>query len=217
MSEATLTATAPAGTLALQAGAIVQFRPDGADRPHLAIVAEIADRSDTVQVISWRCPGDEDLVTYATSRGSLMAAPQELDVGQWALARRLTAQLATQLRDRRDQLQAACAQTREQADAARAKIESMRAYAIGKHLDGDICRDGLNEFLAAHDLDPYQPCYSARVTVSFDVEVHDAASSREATSRIRNCVEISSDDEGDVSITSETDLDIRDVQQVRDE
>lgn len=76
----------------------------------------------------------------------------------------------------------------------------MRAYAIGKHLEGEICRDGLNGFLAAHDLDLYEPRYTARVTLSFDVEV-GAEDSDDADSIICDCIEATSSDDNQAHIT----------------
>ncbi len=93
MSEATLTATVTAEPADVQAGALVQFSPDG-DRPQLALVADAADGSGTVQVITPCCPDDDDLITRAAARGSLMAPPDELDTAQCALAQRLTVRLA---------------------------------------------------------------------------------------------------------------------------
>jgi len=106
---------------------------------------------------------------------------------------------------------------REQADAAHRKIDSMRAYAIGKHLDSTICREGLNDFLAAHDLDLYEPRYTARVTATFDVEVYDAGNDYAATSMIRDRIEINSEDEDEVRITYNGGLDVSDVQLAQDQ
>ncbi len=149
MSEATLTATVTAEPADVQAGSLVQFSPDG-DRPQLALVADAADGSDTVQVITRCCPDDDDLITRAASRGSLLAPPEQLDTAEWVQVQRLTAQFAAQARECTQQLQSSLTGAREGADAAHRKIDSMRDYAIGKHLDNTICREGLNDFLAAH-------------------------------------------------------------------
>lgn len=69
-----------------------------------------------------------------------MAPPAELDTWQWALAQRFTVQLAAEVRDRTQQLQSSLAQVRDEVGDARRKIDSMRAYAIDKHLDGTICK-----------------------------------------------------------------------------
>lgn len=216
MSEATLAATVTAEPPDVQAGSIVQFSPDG-DRPQLALVADAADGSGTVQVITPCCPDDDDLIIRAAARGSLMAPPAELDTAQWALAQRLTVRLACLAGDRTQALQASLAGVREQADAAHRKIDSMRAYAIGKHLDSTICREGLNDFLAAHDLDLYEPRYTARVTATFDVEVYDAGNDYAATSMIRDRIEITSEDEDEVRITYHGGLDVSDVQLAQDQ
>jgi hypothetical protein len=195
MSEATLTAAVPV----LQAGAIVLASPHGV--PQLAIVADLAG-SDTAQVITAGGPGEsDDLITQTIAHASLMTAPDELDAAQQDLARRLTLQFAAQASEYAARLRADCIHLQGQAEDAYAKIASMRAYAIGKHLDGEICRDGLNGFLAAHDLDLYEPRYTARVTITVDVEVDGAEDSDDADSIIRDCVEATSSDDAQTSIT----------------
>ncbi|WP_349876332.1 hypothetical protein ABIH81_19505 [Micromonospora sp. HUAS YX12] len=51
------------------------------------------------------------------------------------------------------------------------QLAEIRSYAIARHRDGDICRDGLNAFLRHFDLDEYQPRHRVRFTItgSFDV------------------------------------------------
>jgi len=88
--------------------------------------------------------------------------------------------------------------------------------AAAPTLDGTICREGLNDFLAAHDLDLYQPRHRAQVTITLDVEVDGADDPYEATQEIRGCIEVSSNDDGDVWITSGPDLTISDVQLLSD-
>src|SRR6266568_671398 len=198
MTEATLTATTP--VQGIKAGTIMLAQLED-DRPQLVIVADLADDSDTVWVVTPSDPDSEDLTTRVISRGTLTAAPHELEAAQQDLAQRLTLRLAADAGARAEQM-------REQANAAHRKIASMRTYAIDKHLDGTICRDGLNDFLAAHDLDLYQPRHSARVTVSLDVEVYEADDRYEAARMIRNCIEVSSNDDDEVRVTSERDLDI---------
>jgi hypothetical protein len=215
MSEATLTATVAAEATGVQEGTFVQFNPDG-DGPQLAIVADAAD-GGTVQVIARCCPDDDELFTRAAARGGLTTPPGELDAAQQALAQHLVVTLVGQARDRTRQLEYSLAEAREDAGAARRTIESMRAYAIGKHLDGTICREGLNDFLAAHDLDLYEPRYTARVTASFDVEVYDVGNDYSATAMIRDRIEITSEDEDEVRITSDGGLDVSDVQLVAGE
>jgi len=60
-------------------------------------------------------------------------------------------------------------QNREHLSRAEAEhadtIARIRAYAIGKHRSGDICRTGLDEFLEEFALGEYDP----RVRVSFTI------------------------------------------------
>lgn len=58
-------------------------------------------------------------------------------------------------------------------------LAAIRTYAIGKHRDGDICRQGLDTFLKAFDLPPYDP----RIRVTFTITgsyLVAAANTREA-------------------------------------
>jgi hypothetical protein len=155
-------------------------------------------------------PGSEDLTTCVAACGSLRSAPDELDAAQQRLAQRLMIQFAAGAQDHAGRL-------REQASAAQQKIASMRAYAIEKHRDGTICREVLNDFLAAHDLDLYQPRHRAQVTITLDVEVDGADDPYEATQEIRGCIEVSSTDDGDVWITSGPDLVVSGVQLLPDD
>jgi len=91
-------------------------------------VADVAD--ETVRVISWQGPGAEDLITYATSRSTLLAPPDALDASQWEPVQRLTVQFAQHAQGHAEQLQLACTRLQDQANAAQMKIEAMRAYAI---------------------------------------------------------------------------------------
>ncbi len=216
MSEATLTAPAPTPAGDIQEGAIVHFSTDD-ELPQLSIVADPATGSGTIQVITRCCPDHDDLITRAAARDSITDAPAEPDAAQWALAQRLVQHFAAQARDRTQQAQSSLTQARDEASEAREKIASMRAYAIDKHLDGTICREGLNDFLDTHGLELYSPRHSARVTATFDVEVYDAGNDYSATSMIRDRIEVCSEDEDEVRITSDHGLDISDVELVRDE
>lgn len=201
MSEATLTAAIQGQ--ALQPGAVVLAELGGGP-PQLAMVTDLPG-NDVAQIITVTCPGSDELITRIVTRSTLLPSPRDLDAGQQQLTRRLMIWLAADAWDRTEQM-------REEASAAHQKIDSMRSYAIEKHLDGTICREGLNDFLAAHDLDIYQPRHRAQVTVRLDVEVNGADGEFEAAQMIRNCVEVSSNDEDDVWITTEPDLTVSGVQ-----
>jgi hypothetical protein len=209
MSEATLATTIPA----LQAGAIVLARLDD-DFPRLAIVTDLPD-SETAQVIPASGPDEaDDLRARTIARACLMAAPDELDTTQQHMARYLTLKLACHAQEYASRLRSDCIRLQEQADAADRKIASMRAYAISKCDDGTICQEGLNEFLAAHDLDLYEPRHTARVTIALDVEVDGADDFSEAASMIRDCIEATSSDDDQVRITWEYDTDITELHAV---
>lgn len=94
------------------------------------------------------------------------------------------------------------AQVEIRAREAEEKITSMREYAIERHRDGDICRDGLNAFLRYHDLPEYPPNRSATVRLEFDVRLPNCDDS-EADARIRDYVAVRTEDEDMVEITSD--------------
>ena len=70
-------------------------------------------------------------------------------------------------------LLAACRQSAidtnaELIQAHAAKLDEIRDYAIGRHEDGDICRDGLDSFLSAFGFLPYL----TRVRISYTITGH---------------------------------------------
>lgn len=205
MSEATLITPTPIPGRALQPGAMVLA--ELGDDPQLAMVVELPG-NDTARIITVS-PGSEDLITRAAACSSLRPPPHEFDAAQQQLAQRLMIQFAADAQNHAGRL-------REQASAAHQKITAMRAYAIDKYRDGTICKEGLNDFLAAHDLDLYQPRHRAQVTITLDVEVDGADDQYEATQEIRGCIEVSSNDDGDVWIASGPDLAVSDVQPLPD-
>ncbi|GGJ75907.1 hypothetical protein GCM10010123_02290 [Pilimelia anulata] len=56
------------------------------------------------------------------------------------------------------------------------KLEAIRRYAIGKHRDGEVCRNGLDAFLAEFDMESYQPRKRVTFTItgSYEVDAGDA-------------------------------------------
>ncbi|MFF5230244.1 hypothetical protein [Dactylosporangium sp. NPDC000521] len=45
-------------------------------------------------------------------------------------------------------------------------LAEIRAYAIERHRGDDICRDGLDKFLAEFNLAPYEPTFRVRFTIT---------------------------------------------------
>jgi hypothetical protein len=62
-----------------------------------------------------------------------------------------------------EQLAAVAAERTTLERAHQWRLTEIRDYAVGKHVDGDICRDGLDAFLDRFDLEPYRP----RIVVTF--------------------------------------------------
>ncbi|MEV0534728.1 hypothetical protein [Kitasatospora sp. NPDC050463] len=65
----------------------------------------------------------------------------------------------------------------EQHQAHQGQLGAIRQYAVNRHEDGDICREGLEDFLAAFDFEPYITRVRVDYTISgsYEVEGHDAA------------------------------------------
>ena len=62
-------------------------------------------------------------------------------------------------------------------------LADIRQYVLERHLDGDICREGMNRFFEAFFLDPYDPRVRVRYTISgsYEVDAEDVyAASRDA-------------------------------------
>ncbi|MGI5292973.1 hypothetical protein ACQEVF_58020 [Nonomuraea polychroma] len=98
--------------------------------------------------------------------------PDTLDI----LSRRnavLVHRMMTHVIEQQTQQLATLADASARASEAVAKIASMRRYAIRAYERSDICRDGLDRFLRAYDLPPYQREYRARVTVTTWVNTSD--------------------------------------------
>jgi len=203
MNEQTI--TPPTAAPDIPPGTLVLAWQTGS-APRLGIVTSL-DGPDCAEVIT--AAGDDGgTVTAGLSRAILEPAPPVLDDAQQALARRLTLEFAAQACHRVGQLRSQVTHLRQQADAAHAKITAMRAYAIGKHKDGDICQDGLNAFLAAHDLELYQPRYAARIVIRANVEVTGADDENQAARMIRDLIEVTSTDEAGVQVDCTTGIDI---------
>ena len=68
-------------------------------------------------------------------------------------------------------------------DRHRQMLAEIREYVLARHLDGDICREGMNRFFEAFFLDPYDPRVRVRYTISgsYEVDAEDVyAASRDA-------------------------------------
>ena len=63
-------------------------------------------------------------------------------------------------------------------------MQDIREYAIARHLDGDFCREGLNQALAHFDLDPYNPRHTIRVNVTATFGIN-AVTEEDALQRVR--------------------------------
>jgi hypothetical protein len=73
-------------------------------------------------------------------------------------------------------------------DRHRQVLAEIREYVLERHLDGDICREGMNRFFEAFSLDPYDPRVRVRYTISgsYEVDAEDIhAASRDARGYLR--------------------------------
>lgn len=82
-------------------------------------------------------------------------------------------------------------------------VQEIREYAIARHLDGDFCREGLDQALDHFGLDRYQPRHVVAVTINATVTV-DADTEVSATERVQYLID-------GVAYSGQTDHDHLDV------
>jgi hypothetical protein len=167
MTEATLTEVRP--------GQLVSFTADGESQ--IGIVSETGLSYGEARVTfrpSWQ--PEPELATWTIPVSSMTATPAELTVQQWQQVQALAAGEYDRLHRQAAELREASSANLDRAVKAEDKIAAMRRYAIDRHLDSTICRDGLDAFLAAHDLEPYRERRMAVVAFEVDVEIFGASS-----------------------------------------
>jgi hypothetical protein len=159
---------------------LADFLPGGPAADHLTVTMPSGDqvvvvgRADDGQVEVWSfghiARRDPDTAVTAVSDsatwdGLVAAAVRGLAVQRNAATQRAAQAVTDRDRDR---------------EAHEQVLSDIRAYAVDKHLDGDICRDGLNAFLTAFGLPVFQPRVRVRYTVSgsYDVEGSDDDTAR---------------------------------------
>jgi hypothetical protein len=195
MSTDTVTSVTPS----VHAGKLVTLTTGDTD----AVLAIVLNTADDLATVIYRPGWGGAPVTGTVPASDLGPAPAELATWQWETAQQLIARFAEAGQDQAATLQDEAARLRVRADAAEQKIGAMRCYAIARHEDRDICRQGLDDFLVAHDLAPYEPVYSAQVTLHLDVEVHDVDDSSDAEWKVRDCLDVMSRDEDIVRISGQ--------------
>ncbi|ROO52759.1 hypothetical protein EDC02_7700 [Micromonospora sp. Llam0] len=129
-----------------------------ADRRDNAVVLAQPAEAGTVHVLidgqARSVSADIPAVPVTDSSTALALARQAVE---WALAARHSAvDRARGLAERLD----------EQRQRHVGQVAEIRAYAIDRHRDGDICRDGLDKFLDHFGLDPYEPRHRVQFTIS---------------------------------------------------
>src|SRR5918992_143472 len=139
-------------------GTAVTYLGDSHD-PRIAMVSTMTTAAGMVAVTT-SDPYIGEITTYTTTVDQLEPPPVQLDPESWALMQRIAAHEVAEAAQRNTELADIGDWWRQRHDQAQQTIASMRDYAISKHRDGTICRDGLNEFLRAHDLEEYVPQYT---------------------------------------------------------
>jgi hypothetical protein len=191
MTEATFTEVRP--------GQFVSFTADG--EPQIGIVSETGLPYGEARVTfqpSWQ----PEPVTWAVAVNSMTAMPAELTVQQWERIQDLAVGEYDRLHRQAAELREEAGTQRDRAQQAGDKIAAMRRYAIDRHLDGTICENGLNAFLAAHDLEPYRPRHIAVVAFEVDVEIFGANSEYGARRLVADYLQVVTSDDDSVRVTS---------------
>jgi hypothetical protein len=159
------------------------FLPGGPAAVHLVVALPSGDqvvvvgRADDGQVEVWSFGGltrrDADTavsaVTDPAARDDLLAAAvRGLDAQRHTAIQRAARAVEDRDRERGNHEQV---------------LTDIRAYAVDKHQDGEICRGGLNDFLTAFGLPEFAPRVRVRYTLtgSYEVDADDAdAAGRDA-------------------------------------
>ncbi|WP_369186536.1 hypothetical protein [Streptomyces sp. R08] len=82
-------------------------------------------------------------------------------------------------------------------------LDAIRQYAVDRHEDGDICRDGLDDFLAKFSLAPYETRVRVEYTITGSYEVDpgsEAAAEEDALKYLQPDLSGLDDVDGDTSI-----------------
>jgi DNA-binding transcriptional regulator YdaS (Cro superfamily) len=191
-------------------GAVMLY--DGMDEPTLCVVAAVSPGLGTAQVATTDLTSAE-VSMQTVYQDQLSPPPDALTTDQWVQVQLALVKVAGDLNEELDRLQRTYTALSNRAQEADDKIAAMRAYAIERHQRGDICRGGLNDFLVAHELEPYQPRYSATVSLTVDVEVETDEDPEDV---LRYGLNVSADDDDEISITSEPAVSVESTQLLTD-
>ncbi|MBO3752171.1 hypothetical protein J5X84_39435 [Streptosporangiaceae bacterium NEAU-GS5] len=171
------------------------------------------------------CDGDRDIVvlgpaphdsTFVYSDGTLITLPNARSVHLVPDEPTRTGALATAIAGI-DRLRDEAIEKRlAERECHRAQLEEIRAYAIDQHLDGTICRDGLNAFLRHFDLGEFDVRLRVDYTIRGSYEVESGR-----TSQVRHegerCLTVDLSGVDDVIEGSDTcEVDITDVVRIED-
>lgn len=115
-----------------------------------------------------------------------------------------------------ERLRAELEATRTRLAAEQTRIESMREYAIQAHRRSDICRDGLDAFLAEHDLPPYRPDFRVQFTCDFDAIFRGEEDADSARDRVREFAQGLAQDCGDIEFHGEPDVTVYEAEELDD-
>ncbi|MGI5213309.1 hypothetical protein [Plantactinospora sp. CA-290183] len=165
-----------------------------ADRRDNAVVLRQAEGTGTVQVLI----NGQDRSLRADIRAVPVTDPATaLRLAQQAVAWALTAERAAA-----DRVSGLVEQDEEQQRRHTRELAEIRSYAIDRHRDGDICREGLDKFLARFDLDPYQPLHRVQFTItgSFYVKPNDDASTGYTKDDVREYLGLDTDQVDNVDL-----------------
>lgn len=198
--------TASGSQRRLAPGMLVRYPyPYGEQEQSLGIVDELLAWGD-VRIVT--LANDAGQLEYSTCLESFVTPAERIDLGEYEEAQSLLTAHAASWRDKVSKLDVDLGQANQdraqaevRASEAEEKITSMRDYAIERHREKIICRDGLNDFLRYHDLPEYPPHRSATVRLEFDVSLPHCDES-EAYSRVCDYVTVDTNDDDLVAITS---------------
>ena len=150
---------------------LTEFAPDGPAAATPAVTLSggpdvvVLRRAETAMVEV--CQGHQILTLVDDAEATPITDPAHRD----DLIRRALRTVAVQRYAATQQVLQARGERDRQQDAHAAVLRDIRCYAIDRHLDNEICREGLDTFLERFNLDPYQPRLRVRFRIIGSIEV----------------------------------------------
>ena len=185
----------PLADLPAVPGLAVPVRIGGAD--HDAVVLATADGH-----VDLVCSGQALHLPADTPATPVVNYGAELDLARHALAWVIDRHRASTTT-----LRAELVQAREEHTQV---LDDIRGYAIARHVDGEICREGLNRFLTHFQLPPYPRRHLVSFVARgrFEVNPDDGRSTEDTADDVRRYLSVDTSRVDDADDSDDVNLDV---------